>query len=136
MEGALALDINHTVTFRRELTFGAQKVYRGTRGIITQLVGAELAWVSVPSLGREVLVPGSELDELEDAGGVTGKALIAMSRFAVGDTVTLRYDRHYGNDLVLAGTKGKIAQVVGGAYASLYWVLFVGMNRDVLAPES
>jgi hypothetical protein len=132
----VTLDVNDTVEFRRALTFGAQKVYAGTRGVITQVIAPTLAWVSVPSLGREVLVPSTELNEVEDAGGVTGAALSAMARFAPGDALVLRFDRHYGNDLVLAGTKGKVTQVVGGSHAALYWVRFKGMNRDVLAPES
>lgn len=132
----MALDVNDTVEFLRELSFGAQKVYPGTRGIVAQVIGPGLVWVSVPSLGREVLVPSAELNEVVDAGGVKGKALGKMSRFAVGDAVTLRFDRHYGNDLVLAGTKGKVTQVVGGSHSSLYWVRFKGLDRDVLAPES
>jgi hypothetical protein len=82
------------------------------------------------------LVPADAVGAAANVGGVKGSALTAMSRFAVGDTVTLRYDRHYGNDLVLAGTEGKVTQIIGGSHAALYWVTFKGMDRDVLCPES
>ena len=132
----MAFAIGTTVELRRQLKFGAQTAYAGTRGVITQLVGPQLLWLSLPSLGREVLVPSAEVKQTAIPATGTPKGLAAMCRFEVGDRVTLRSDRQFGNDVVTAGTKGNVTQTVPGSFTSLYWVAFDTMNRDVLCPES
>lgn len=129
--------VNDVVEFTRKMKFGAQEIYKGTRGIVTQTVGSSLLWVSVPALRREVLVGASDVQVITNFNpGVTAAQGQAMSRFAVGDSVQAVRSMQFGNDQVAAGTRGKVTQVVVLSVSCQYWVRFTGMNRDVLVAEA
>ena len=138
----MPLKVKQPVAFNQDMEFGAQQVPAGSRGFVTQLTTADgPVWVSVMSIRREVLVPQSVLSPLEapQAARLTRGAMgtnSSVCRFANGKSVTLAVDRQYGNDQVVAGSKGRIKQVIPLAVSCIYWVRWAVVARDVLVPES